>query len=132
MSAARQGRLGHADAFALVALLSFLVARYLPSLAPPWACPLRTLAHVPCASCGMTHAFVFLARGDVRGALAASPLGAILAAGAWAYAALDLARLALGLRWPLLPRGVPRAAAAVAFAALLVNWAWLVAREVGP
>jgi hypothetical protein len=126
----KTARFGHAEVFAAIALLSFLVARFAPVLALPFVCPLRGLAGIPCATCGMTHAFVHLAHGEVARAVAASPLGALLAGAAWAYALLDLARVALGAPLPVPPERAVRAAAVVAAAALLANWAWLVVREV--
>ncbi|HEY6100872.1 MAG TPA: DUF2752 domain-containing protein, partial [Anaeromyxobacter sp.] len=99
-AAAPRPRFGHAEAFALVGLLSFLAARFLPVLALPVVCPMRALAGIPCATCGMTHAFVSLAHGDVAAALSASPAGALLAAGAWLFAAADLVRAAAGARLP--------------------------------
>jgi hypothetical protein len=120
-------RFGHAEVFAAIAALSFLVARFAPVLGVPFTCPLKGLAGIPCATCGMTHAFVHLAHGDVGAALAASPLGALLAAGAWLYAALDAARLALGAPFPVPSAGAVRAAAAAGVAATLANWAYLLA-----
>src|SRR5512137_1559070 len=93
----RRRRPGIPEAFAAVAALSFLVARFLPVLDVHYQCTFRALTGLPCASCGMTHAFVALARGDAAGAWSASPLGALVAAGAWAYALLDAARVAFGL-----------------------------------
>jgi len=121
----RGRRFGHGEVFALLSTLSFLAARFLPLLALPSACPFKGLTGLPCATCGMTHAFVHLAHGEPLAALAASPLGALLAALAWAFAALDLLRLLAGLRWP---RPSPRAArglAVMALGALLANWAFL-------
>ena len=120
-------RFGHAEVFASIAALSFLVARFVPVLGFPLTCPLRGLAGIPCATCGMTHAFVHLAHGDVRLALAASPLGAILAGVAWLYAALDLVRVAAGAPLPVPSPRTLRALAAAGVAALLANWAWLLA-----
>jgi hypothetical protein len=125
-------RFGHAEVFATIAALSFVVARFVPVLAVPYTCPLRGLAGIPCATCGMTHAFVHLAHGDVALAVAASPLGAILAAGAWAFAALDLVRLAVGAPLPVPGRRRLRVATGAAVVALLANWVFLVAREVRP
>ncbi len=125
----RTERFGHPEVFAAIALLSFLVARFVPVLGLPFVCPLKGLAGIPCATCGMTHAFVHLAHGDVGLAAAASPLGALLAALAWSYAALDLARAALGAPLPVPSPRVLRAATAAGIALLLVNWAWLVVRE---
>lgn len=127
----KTARFGHTEVFALIAAASFAVARFVPVLGIPYTCPLRGLAGIPCATCGMTHAFVHLAAGDVGAAVAASPLGAALAGTAWLFAALDLLRVAAG--WPL-PVPSPRLARAALLggvAALLVNWAYLVARELG-
>lgn len=121
------GRFGHAEVFAAMAAASFLVARFVPVLGIPFTCPLRALAGIPCATCGMTHAFVHLAHGDVGLALAASPLGAILAGAAWLYALADAARLAAGAPLPSLGPRAQRAVAGAAVAALLANWAYLLA-----
>lgn len=118
-------RFGHAEVFAAIAALSFLVARFVPVLGIPFTCPLRGIAGIPCATCGMTHAFVHLAHGDVALALAASPLGAVLAGGAWLYAALDALRVALGAPFPVPSAGVLRAVTAGGIVVLLANWAYL-------
>jgi hypothetical protein len=129
-AAVRQsGRFGHPEVFAAIAALSFLVARFVPVLGLGYTCPLRGLAGIPCATCGMTRAFVHLAHGDLARAFAASPLGAVLAAGAWLYALADLARLAMGAPFPAASPRALRAAAALGIAALLANWAWLLVRE---
>jgi hypothetical protein len=127
--APRQRAFGQAEVFALIAALSFLVARFVPVLAFPSTCPARGLLGIPCATCGMTHAFVALAHGDVAAALQASPLGALLAAVAWGFVLLDLLRLALGRPLPSLPTSLVRAAVAAGAAALLLNWAWLLAHQ---
>ncbi|HET8540534.1 MAG TPA: DUF2752 domain-containing protein [Anaeromyxobacter sp.] len=124
----RTGRFGHVEVFAAIAALSFLVARFVPLLAIPYVCPLKGLAGIPCATCGMTHAFVHLAHGDVALALGASPLGALLAAAAWLFALADAARVAAGAPLPVPPAGAVRAATAAGVVALLANWAWLLAR----
>ena len=119
---------GHAEVFAAIFALSFLAARLLPLLGLPYACPFKALTGLPCATCGMTHAFVYLAHGELRAALAASPLGALLAGAAWLFAAADAAFFALALALPL-PLPGPRTARALAIAgliALLANWAFLV------
>jgi hypothetical protein len=130
MAAARRPqRFGHAEVFAAIALFSFVVARFLPVLAVPFVCPLRALAGIPCATCGMTHAFVHLAHGELARAFAASPLGALLAGGAWLYALLDLLRVAAGAPLPSAGPRALRAVAALGAAAVLANWAWLLVRE---
>jgi hypothetical protein len=57
-----------------VMLAGALVLPVLPGH-PGMACPLRALTGVPCPFCGMTTSVVDSARGDVHGALAASPAG---------------------------------------------------------
>ncbi len=128
----KTGRFGHPEVFAAIALLSFLVARFLPLLALPLTCPLKGLAGIPCATCGMTHAFVHLAHGEIARAFAASPLGALLAGGAWLYGAADALRAALGAPFPVPGARAVRGATAFGVVALLANWAWLVARGSSP
>jgi hypothetical protein len=125
-------RFGHAEVFAAIGLLSLLVARFVPVLGLGPACPLRALAGIPCATCGMTHAFVALAHGDAGAAWQASPLGAVLAGAVWVLALADLARLVVNRPLPAPGPRLARAAAAAGVVLLLANWAWLVAREVSP
>ena len=47
---------------------------------PPTVCLLRAAVGVPCPLCGGTTAGVRLGRGDLTGAVAASPLAVLLAA----------------------------------------------------
>lgn len=115
------------EVFALIGLLSFAVARFVPVLSLPFVCPMKGAFGIPCMTCGMTHAFVALARGDLAVALGASPFGALLAAGAWGYAAADGVRAALDLPFPALDLRLQRALVAVATVALVANWAWLLA-----
>ncbi|HYG67143.1 MAG TPA: DUF2752 domain-containing protein, partial [Anaeromyxobacteraceae bacterium] len=86
-------RFGHAEVFALIALASFVAARFLPVLETGFLCPFKAILGIPCATCGMTHAFV-LAHAEVAAAVRASPFGALLAAAAWLYALADLVRAA--------------------------------------
>lgn len=118
-------RFGVPEVFGLIGLLSFLVARFLPVLAVPYTCPMKGVFGIPCMTCGMTHAFVAMARGDVAGAVAASPFGALLAAGAWLYTVLAAARSAFDLPAPVLDLRLQRALVAIAAVALAANWAWL-------
>jgi hypothetical protein len=121
------GRFGHAEVFAAIAAASFLVARFVPVLGIPFTCPLKGMAGIPCATCGMTHAFVHLAHGDVALALAASPLGTVIAGGAWLYAVLDAARVLVGAPFPVASPRALRTVAAAGVLALLANWAYLLA-----
>jgi hypothetical protein len=124
----RTERFGHVEVFAAIAALSFLVARFVPVLGFPFTCPLKGLTGLPCATCGMTHAFVHLAHGDLALAFRASPLGALLAAVAWLFALADAARVAAGAPLPVPSTRALRTATAAGIVALLVNWAWLLAR----
>jgi hypothetical protein len=121
---------GHAEVFAAIALLSFLAARFLPVLGLPFTCPARALAGLPCPTCGMTHAFVLLAHGDLAAALAANPAGALLAALAWLLAAADLVRLAAGAPLPVVPPRLARAAIVAGAAILAASWIWVLVHEV--
>jgi hypothetical protein len=125
------GRLGIPEAFALVALASFLAARFLPVLDAGPECPFLSVTGLPCATCGMTHAFVALAHGDLAAAWAASPLGALLAGGAWLYAVADAGRVLLGLPGPRVPPRAQRALAVAAVSAAAANWAWMLLRARG-
>jgi hypothetical protein len=116
---------GHVEVFAAIFALSFLAARILPLLGLHYECPFKALTGLPCATCGMTRAFVFLAHGDPRASLAASPFGALLAGGAWLFAAGDALRLALALPLPGPERRVARALAVGGLIALLANWVFL-------
>jgi hypothetical protein len=125
----KTSRFGHAEVFAAIALLSFVTAWLLPLLPISYTCPLKGITGLPCATCGMTRAFVRLAHGDTAGAVAASPLGALLALGVWTYAVADAVRMALGAPLPVPSPRALRAATVLGIAALIVNWAWLVVRE---
>jgi len=119
-------RFGHPEVFAAIFALSFLAARFAPLLALGYACPFKALTGLPCATCGMTHAFVHLAHGEVLAALGASPLGAILAGGAWLYAVVDAVRFGLALTLPVPGPRAARALAVAGVVALLANWAFVV------
>lgn len=83
-------------------------------------CALRRIAHVGCATCGLTRGLAALARGDLGAALAFHPMALVLGgelAAAWGWSGLALARRARDLdqRW------IPWAVLANA-AAFLVVW----------
>ena len=87
-------------------------------------CPLRAATSVPCPTCGCTRAFHFFVRGDLAGALHASPLGALLALACLAHALWTVLRLC-GLPWaPRLP-SPGRALRYAGGVAILLNWAYV-------
>jgi hypothetical protein len=122
---------GVPEVYALIALLSFLVARFVPVLDFNVECPLRALTSIPCATCGMTHAFVHLAHGHLAEALRWNPLGALLALGAWAYALADLVRVLARRPLPAPPLRLVRGLLWAGAAALAANWAFLVIHGLG-
>jgi hypothetical protein len=132
VSAAPARTFGHAEVFAAIGLLSFAAARFLPVLSIPLVCPARALTGLPCPTCGMTHAFVAVAHGDLAAAVAASPAGALLAALAWILSAADLVRLVAGAPLPVVPERTARLLVASGTVALGINWAWMLARELLP
>ena len=119
----------HAAAFAAVAVLLLAAAAALPIDAPLlalFACPFRAATGWPCLGCGFTHAFQFVVRGQLGEALAASPLGTLLAVAGAAHAAWTALRFS-GLPWaPAIDAGTRmRWACAVALAA---NWMFVAFR----
>lgn len=132
-SAARPAeRVGIPEVYAAIAALSFLVARFVPVLRLHYPCVFLAATGHPCATCGMTRAFVHLAHGHVVQAFQWSPLGALLAAGAWLYAVADLVRVAAGWPFPAIaPRRLRLGLGALA-AVVLVNWTWLWVHGLGP
>lgn len=128
----RAPRIGLLEVYAALAIGSFLVARFVPVLELfHFECPFLGMTGLPCATCGMTHAFVHLARGDVAAALRWSPAGAALAAVCWTVGFADVVRVAVGRPLPAVPVHWPRRAALAGMAALLVNWAWLIFQGYG-
>lgn len=104
-------------------------------MAAPWAerfaaalpaCPLHAISGVPCPTCGSGGAAVALARFDLPGAFAASPLAAL------GWIALVIGGLAAGvaaLRGHAVPEGPRRLNAwqrAAIAAPVLANWGYLI------
>ena len=114
----------------VLATSSLLLTPFWLAVAPLLpACPFRALTGLPCLSCGTTHAAIALLHGDLAGALRANPLAAaagisFAAGGAiaplWALASLPLPRLVVP---------APRSLRLALVAALLSNWAWLIANR---
>jgi hypothetical protein len=79
-------------------------------------------------TCGTTRALARLARLDLTGALAMNPLAALGTLALLPWAAADLALLPRGRALALeLSPPAARVARIAAVAAVLANWAWLVA-----
>jgi hypothetical protein len=116
----------HALGLAAVAGALLLAGAVIPLDAPFLFCPFRAATGLPCLTCGCTHAFHFLVRGQAAAAFSSSPLGAVLAIACAAHLVLTLLRLC-GL--PFAPLVQPtRAVRWTAAAALAANWAFLALR----
>lgn len=91
-------------------------------------CVFKLATGLPCLSCGSTRALGRLVHGDVAGAFAMNPLAAagMLALLPWAGADLLLLTRRKAFALELGPAAA-RAARIAAVAAVLVNWAYLVA-----
>jgi hypothetical protein len=113
---------------AVLAVLLFLPLDSLAALMP--GCRFHDLTGWPCATCGITRGIVALGNGDWSGALRCNPLlvgglllflpGAVVAAVLWALR-LPRPRVAIA------SRGARLAAGLAVVAAILLNWAFLVA-----
>ncbi len=95
---------------------------------PITVCFFKLATGFPCATCGTTRALGRLFHGDVAGAFGMNPLAAAgaLALLPWAAADLLLMTRRKALRLELGPAGA-RAARVALVAAVVVNWAYLVA-----
>ena len=123
--ATRSGRWGITEVYAAIGLLSFVVARFVPVLSVHVECPLRAALGIPCATCGMTHAFVYLAHGHVAQAFAWSPAGALLAACTWLVVAADVVRLAAGRPVPRVPEAWARRGVVAGLGVVALSWGWV-------
>lgn len=111
---------GVAAALVLLSPLGELFASGLP------ACPLKSFTGWPCPSCGATRTALALARFDLLGALAISPL-ASLAWGLFVGGGLVAGVAALAGRGvPDSPSRIPLGWRLAAVAVVLVNWIYLV------
>jgi hypothetical protein len=91
-------------------------------------CVFKAVTGVPCMTCGTTRALALLARLDLAGALSMNPLAAagVMLLGPWAAADLVLLPSGRAVVLDLSPAAA-RVARIAVVAAVLVNWAWLVA-----
>ncbi|MBN1268975.1 MAG: DUF2752 domain-containing protein [Kiritimatiellae bacterium] len=117
----------------LFGLATMLVVRFAPrSLIPP--CLFHALTGIPCPTCGSYRSVALLAGGHVREAWLMQPLAVSLLALGMIYAVY--AGVVVGLKLPRLrvegwrARHTWRVLGALGILGLL-NWAWLVAVELG-
>ena len=92
---ARNRSFGPLDALALIGVVGFAIARWIPvaRLIPFWGCGFRKMTGIPCPGCGLTRVADRFAHFNVLGALKANPLGTVAAslfAIAIVYSALHL------------------------------------------
>lgn len=91
-------------------------------------CTFKVVTGWPCLTCGGTRAVGRLASGDLAGAMAMNPLAALGALAVLPWGIADLALLARGRALAIeLAPAAWRALRVAIPAALLANWAWLLA-----
>jgi hypothetical protein len=114
---------------AAIALAAIAVVAVLPVARLPISlCVFKAVTGLPCMTCGTTRAYTRLARLDLAGALAMNPLVTLATLTLLPWAAADLALLRRGRALSLeLSPAAARAARIAAVAAVLANWAWLIA-----
>lgn len=89
-----------------------------------WACPLRTVFHVPCPTCGMTTATRALLRFDLAGALHQNPLALVVLPFVAVLASVELAGFVVtGEFGVATKKSAVRIAGLAMCAALFVVWA---------
>lgn len=95
---------------------------------PLSVCIFKTLTGWPCLTCGATRALALLCAADLGGALAMNPLATLLAVVLlpWGLCDAFLLRGGRALRLELAPR-LGAVARTLAAAAILGNWAYLIA-----
>jgi hypothetical protein len=90
-------------------------------------CPLKTFTGLPCPSCGTMTAALALARLDVAGAIAASPLAACAWIGLVVGGLVAGVAALAGHGVPELPRELPLPARAAIVGVIAANWAYVIA-----
>jgi hypothetical protein len=109
-----------------------LAAAWLRLGLPRPVCLLREWTGVPCPTCGTTRLIEDLLSGDILGALAWNPLVFLIMTAVAVWAVLSAARFAFGLpTWRVVLSPRERfGARALALAALVGGWAWVLWRSV--
>ncbi|HET7293596.1 MAG TPA: DUF2752 domain-containing protein [Vicinamibacteria bacterium] len=91
-------------------------------------CAFKAFTGLPCPTCGSTRAAAHLARLDLAGALAQNPLATAAAGALVAWGVLDLLLMLRGRAlWLEVSPAVARALRLGAVAAIVANWAYLIA-----
>jgi len=97
-----------------------------PALPP---CPFRALTGIPCLSCGTTRAALAVLHGDVVNGLAINPLATLAGAGFIVGGLAAPMWTSLSLPLPRIAAPPPRALRIALVAALLLDWAWVIASQ---
>jgi hypothetical protein len=97
-----------------------------PALPP---CPFRALTGIPCLSCGTTRAALAVLHGDIVNALAINPLATLAGAGFIVGGLAAPMWTSLSLPLPRIAAPPPRALRIALVAALLLDWAWVIASQ---
>jgi hypothetical protein len=130
----RSGELDHERVWLAVSLCAVLIGwAVLASGLPTPRCMWHELTGLPCPGCGGTRCLRHLLSGRLSAAFAMNPLvflGLASVALYDVYAAVVLAFRLPRLRIESVPRWLGNLARFGAVAALLANWAWLIARKV--
>jgi len=118
------------DALGGTGLVGLLVARFVPvaRLIPFWGCVLREQTGWPCLGCGLTRVADRFSHGDIAGAWAANPLGAVAAAAFACAAVFSALHLTFKLPTPRIHASEHEALAMrlVLLTLVMVNYVWVV------
>ena len=120
--------------FGLLALCGLAASRFAPDQVLLLAhCPLRNLTHIPCPTCGGTHAAVALAHGRLAAAFTSSPLVAagLILFSVWMMVGSVTTLVPAWRRELVLSAGEKRTARVLAVLMILGGWAWVIHQSLG-
>ena len=120
--------------FGLLALFGLAASRFATDQVLLLAhCPLRDLTHLPCPTCGGTHAAVALTHGRLAEAFMSSPLvaGGLVLFSFWLTAGLVTTLVPAWRRELELRTREKRTARVLAVLIILCGWAWVIYRSLG-